>query len=292
MRTTVFFKGCGMRCLWCANPESLSFRPVLTFNPSRCIGCGICLKLCRQGAIYLDDAGAMAFDRRQCTGCGDCADLCCSEARIRFGEEISVEELFRRISQDKYYYHHSGGGVTFSGGEPLLQSAFLTAVAKKCRDNGIHVAIETCGYADYESFQGCLDYLDFIYFDLKHMDSAKHQAITGQGNEKILENLKKIDRHNIEIHVRTPVVPGYNDSRENILATAAFCSGLANVTKYELLAYHKLGVNKYKLLGLDYALADISGPTEAEMDALKDAANTVLGPAGKACIYNKDNDLD
>lgn len=292
MRTSVFFKGCGLHCLWCANPEGISFEPEITLNPQNCIACNGCMRNCPTGASRLDENGAPVYQRDQCTSCGRCADLCPTEARKLNGQDYTVEQLFKRIYQDRFYFQHSGGGVTFTGGEALMQPEFLLAISKKCREYGVNVAIETCGCGDYEKFAPCLDYIDFIYFDLKHMDSEQHQKWTGQRNERILENLRRISQHGNEIIVRTPVIPGINDSEENIRETARFILPLASVQKYELLAYHKLGVNKYKLLGKPYLLEEIQEPTAEHMFHLVDVANEVLAPAGKKCFYNLNNDYD
>nr|WP_305136628.1 glycyl-radical enzyme activating protein [uncultured Schaedlerella sp.] len=292
MRTTVFFKGCGLRCLWCANPEGISFAPEISLNPVNCMGCGFCLKKCPAGAIRLDDKGAMQYDRSKCNACGLCAQLCPTEARKQFGTEYTVEGLFRRIYQDRFYFEHSKGGVTFSGGEALMQPEFLLAVCKKCREYKIHVAIETCGCGNYERFAPCLDYIDFIYFDIKHMDEKMHQKITGQSNVHILENLKRISEHGNEICVRTPVVPGWNDSDENIRATAEFITLHGSIRRYELLAYHKLGINKYKILDRQYQLDDVEEPDIVHMRHLVDTANEILLPVGKKCFYNSENSAD
>lgn len=292
MRTTVFLKGCGLRCLWCANPEGISFKPEISLNPANCMGCGFCLKKCPSGAVYLDDSGQMNYDRKRCTACGTCAAVCPTEARKLFGQDYTVEEAFRKIYQDRFYFEHSGGGVTFSGGEALMQPEFLLAVCRKCREYGINVAIETCGCGEYERFAPCLDYIDFIYFDIKHMSPEMHRRITGQSNEKILQNLERINRHGIEICIRTPVVPGWNDSEENIRATAQYIAELSSVRRYELLAYHKLGINKYKILGKQYTLNDVEEPGEEQMLHLVELANDILLPAGKKCFYNKDNSAD
>ncbi len=292
MRTSVFFKGCGLHCLWCANPEGISFEPEITLNPQNCIACNACMQHCPTGASRLEDPNTPVFERDKCGRCGLCADLCPTEARKLNGQEYTVDQLFKRIYQDRFYFQHSGGGVTFTGGEALMQPQFLLAICKKCREYGINVAIETCGCGDYDKFAPCLDYIDFIYFDLKHMDSDQHLKWTGQRNEHILENLRRISAHGNEIIVRTPVIPGINDSEENIQATAKFILPLVSVQKYELLAYHKLGVNKYKLLGKPYLLEDVTEPTAEHMFHLVDVANEVLAPAGKKCFYNLNNDYD
>lgn len=292
MRTTVFFKGCGFRCLWCANPESIRFQPEVALNPALCMGCGFCVKVCRSGAAIRREDGSLDFDRSKCTGCGACAAMCPTDARKLFGKEYTVDELFRVIQQDRHYFRHSGGGVTFSGGEALMQPEFLLAVSRKCREYRINVAIESCGCGDYEQFRPCLDYIDYIFYDLKHMDPERHRAITGQSNQRVLENLRQISAHGIEICVRTPVVPGWNDSEENIRATAEFIRDIPNVRRYELLAYHKLGVNKYRILGRAYPLDDVKEPEAAQLFQLVDAANEILLPVGKKCFYNQDNMAD
>lgn len=240
----------------------------------------------------LDENGAMRYDRSKCTACGLCAQLCPTEARKQFGQEYTVEELFRRIYQDRFYFEHSGGGVTFSGGEALMQPEFLLELCRKCKDYKIHIAIETCGCGNYEKFAPCLDYIDFIYFDIKHMDSEMHKKITGRPNIHILENLKRISEHGNEICVRTPVVPGWNDSDKNIRATAEFIAQLGSVRKYELLAYHKLGINKYKILDRPYTLDDVQEPEKEHMLHLVDVANEVLLKIGKKCFYNSENSAD
>ena len=303
MRTTVFFKGCGLHCLWCANPESIQLSPELSYNEKVCIACGMCTKRCPNQAIesQSSDLGIfhkqdvpekktnMIFHRELCINCGQCVDVCCMEARHLYGKQVSVDELFTQIYKDRYYYAHSAGGVTFSGGEVLLQWAFLRDICKKCKAYNINTAIETCGFADYEKFKEALPYIDFIYFDLKHMNSEAHKKITGQGNEKILSNLKRIDDWGIEIHVRTPVVPGYNDDNENIKKTAEFIAELKHVTKYELLAYHQFGISKYYGLGKSYPLKDVKAPSDQRMMEIKNLANEILQPVGKICIYNNDN---
>lgn len=290
MRTTVFFKGCGMHCKWCANPESIHPFQEVSYNNNVCIKCGICTKVCPNHAISMgaDDSGIL-YNKALCDNCGICTEVCCMDARHIYGQQMSVDELFREIYRDHFYYRHSGGGVTFSGGEALLQWEFLRDICKKCRDYNIHTAIETCGFADYEHFKEALPYIDFIYFDLKHMDSQRHLELTGQRNERILENLKKIDQWGIEINVRTPVIPGYNDSEENLIATAEYITQLKHVTKYELLPYHQLGIGKYHALGLQYSLGEIEPPTEERMFALRDLADEILKKCGKQCIYNYDN---
>ena len=292
MRTTVFFKGCSLHCLWCANPEGISFSPEIALNSANCMGCGFCLEGCPEGAVYFNEQGKIYYDRSKCMACGVCARLCPTEARKYFGQQYTAEEVFQHIYRDRFYFEHSGGGVTFSGGEALMQPEFLLEIARKCKMHRIHVVIETGGCAIYEKFAPCLDYIDFIYFDIKHMNSRIHKKITGQTNEVILNNLKRMDRHGIEICVRTPVVPGWNDTDVNIRETAEFIAEFQNIRRYELLAYHTLGINKYRTLGRRYMLKNVQEPEKEQMQYLVDEANKILLPVGKKCFYNSENSAD
>ena len=293
LRTLVFFKGCSLRCQWCANPESQAPFPEIMVNRNKCVGCGFCISACPQHAIKWDTVTAgLLYDREVCIGCGKCTELCCGDSRRLFGEEVSTAELYHRICRDRTFFDNSGGGVTFSGGEPLLQGAFLTDIARRCKENGIHVAIETCGYANYEQFSTALPYIDFIYYDIKHINSEKHRALTGQGIERIIWNLRKIATEKTEVYVRTPIIPGYNDDNQTICKIAQLCAELPGVKKYELLAYHRLGVSKYKGLDRPYLMAHVVEPAEIAMDKLVRAANQVLEKQGKVCFYNKDNNLE
>ena len=182
-----------------------------------------------------------------------------------------------------------GGGVTFSGGEPLTQPDLLAEAAALCRKNRIHTVIETCGAGNYEEFKKALPYIDAMFFDLKHMDTNVHKELTGAGNEQILDNLIKITTHGILITIRTPVIPGFNDSEENIIAVAEFIKELPHVENYELLPYHNLGESKYKALGREYELLGVEPPAEEHLITLVKIANRILKPYGKHCFYTKKN---
>lgn len=289
IRTIVFFKGCPLHCKWCANPESQAYVPQITEFPRKCIGCGMCKNVCEQNAIIEKD-GKLVIDREKCNGCMKCAELCFAEAKTICGKDMEVEELFNEIKKDKFFYDHSGGGVTFSGGEALTQPELLTELAGKCKKNRINTAIETCGCGNFEKFKEALPYIDYMFFDLKCMDSARHKELTGAGNEVILHNLKAIQQYNIPCTIRTPIIPGLNDSEENIRATAEFISELPNVKEYELLPYHDFGVSKYASLGIDYELSEIETPGDEHMMDLTRIANSVLMPCGKSCFYTKKNE--
>ena len=262
LRTLVFFKGCPLRCPWCSNPESQLFNPEIMESPSKCIGCGMCIKECTAGAI--GDTGRI--DRERCRAyCTNCADICYAEAKHVIGEEYDVKRLLKEIKKDVPFYNIYGGGVTFSGGEPLSQGVYLAQIAKECRKNKISVAVESCGYGEYKEFAEALKYIDFMFMDIKIFDSDKHRAITGMGNEIILSNIKKISESGMPMTIRTPIVPGYTDSVENITSIAKFITELASVKEYELMVYHNLGAPKYTALGREYELQDVKAPMDEDM---------------------------
>lgn len=289
IRTTVFFKGCPLHCKWCANPESQSYKLDIMEFPARCIGCNACQTVCPNGAIEVSESGYNRINREKCKKCFHCVDRCYAESKQAVGKEYDVEELMKEIEKDRQFFSSSGGGVTFSGGEPLTQPAFLTQVAKKCHANGIHVTIESCSYGNYEEFKTALPYIDGAFLDLKQIDSEKHKELTGVGNERILSNIRKIAESGIPIIIRTPVVPGCTDSIENITGIAEFISELPGVREYELLPYHNLGESKYKSLGIPYELKGTKTPEDEYMRTLVKAANEILNPHGKQCFYMKNN---
>lgn len=285
LRTLVFFKGCPLHCLWCSNPESQSRKPEIMESPNRCIGCGACKDVCPAAAISEE----RRIERGMCTQCFKCADRCYAGSKRVAGNEYSVEELYAEIEKDRPFYSLYGGGVTFSGGEPFAHAGYLKEIAKKCRDNGINVVVESCGQAAYEEFEEALPFIDALFMDIKHIDAEAHKILTGADNARILENARRISRVGVPVTVRTPVVPGYTDTRENIEGVAAFVAGLPAVQEYELLAYHNFGESKYAALGIPYELKAVLPPSDEEMVRLVKCANRILRPCGKECFYIKDN---
>lgn len=291
LRTLVFFKGCPLHCLWCANPESQSCQPDIMELPSRCIGCGACEEVCPESAIA-GASGEFRINRDLCKLCFKCTNRCYAESKRVIGREYSVEELFARIAKDRPFYSMYGGGVTFSGGEPLTQPEFLAKIAKRCHGSGIHVTVESCGYAIYDQFKAALPYIGDMFLDIKHIDTDVHKTLTGKGNELILDNIKRISDYGIPITVRTPVIPGYNDSPQNIIGIAEFISALPSVKEYELLPYHNFGESKYKSLGMPYVIKGVLSPLDSNMRDLVKQANQILQHCGKECFYIKDNNKE
>ncbi len=270
IRSTVFLKGCPLRCLWCQNPESQNMKPELMYNLDKCSGCGKCVAVCPNHAITLED-GKVRTDRKKCNCCGACVKVCPLEARSIMGEEVTAREVYEKVAKDKLFYDTSGGGVTISGGETLLQPEFSREILRLCRENKLHTAIETCGHAKWESMIKVLEFTDLVLYDVKHMFTEEHKKCTGVGNELILDNLKRISRDlKLPIIVRTPIIPGYNDCNENIEAMGAFVKKeLETCIEVNLLPYHSLGEGKVQQLERADTGFQSYSPSSEKMDELK-----------------------
>lgn len=259
IRTTVFLKGCSMRCKWCDNPESMSPAPELGFSRSLCDKCGKCLSVCPEGAISLDEDGMPLIDRQCCTACGICVERCFPEALAIFGKSYSEAEAFEVILKDSHFLRCSGGGITVSGGEPLLQPLFVEAIFRLCHEVGLPTAMETCGFANSGVLKEILPHTDLLLFDLKHMDPDEHFKLTGQSNSLILDNASLAVRSGTEILFRMPLIPSINDTPQNIHNTSLFLRELLGESaRLELMPYHQLGVGKYEALDLTYPLAGLN----------------------------------
>jgi pyruvate formate lyase activating enzyme len=273
IRTTVFFKGCNLRCFWCHNPETLSIKQELQVFPDRCIGCGACFAACRQGAhVAADDGGQRAFLRDLCLACGQCASTCYAEALVLVGEWRTVDEVVGEVLRDRPFYDTSGGGVTLSGGDPLMQPEFALAVLERCRQEGLHTAIETAANYGWERLARFLPLTDLMMMDIKLLDSAQHKACTGVPNERILANAQRLGQEAEALIVRTPVVPGVNDNDEAIAQIARFVSGLPRLQYYELLSFHPMATGKYRSLDLDYRARELQSPSAELMEHLAEVA--------------------
>ncbi len=283
IRTTVFLKGCPLRCAWCHNPEGLVARPELMWHDVRCIGARDCLAACPKTALALTPDG-ISIDRERCTlgtGCeGSCARACPSAALEVIGRDWSAAALLAELRKDEVFFETSGGGVTFSGGEPMLQADFLAELLPLCRAAGLHVALDTCGAAPWERYEAILPWIDLGLYDLKLIDSERHQAATGRPNQAILDNARRLSAAGVRMWVRTPLVPGYTADLENVEAIARFIrDALPAVERWDLLPYTNLGRPKYHRLGRPYALENAGAPANEDVRALWEAAARIAAVA-------------
>ncbi len=269
IRTTVFLKGCGMRCRWCHNPESIRMEPEIQFFRSKCIGCGRCLQVCPVNAHTVQD-GQRIFLRDRCIRCGACAEECCSEALVLTGRTMTVQEIMETVEKDRLFFDQSGGGVTFSGGEPVLQHRFLSALLQACRSVGIHTVVETAGNVPGDYLLDILPDTDLFLYDVKGMDEVRHTQTTGVGNRRILENLNLLSEKDARIRVRVPVIPGVNDTAESMLVLSGMVQKLKGIEQVELIPFHKMAMEKYESLGLVHEAEGIPLLGKEAMNVLLD----------------------
>ena len=274
IRTTVFLKGCPLRCLWCCNVEGQECEPELKFVAADCSRCGKCIGACPAGAIAFNVSAPeqkLAIDRDKCTVCGKCIDACFKGALELVGKTMTVDEVMTIIKKDEIFYRQSGGGVTIGGGEATAQPEFSLALLRECRKNYIHTAVDTCGYTATEEGFAVMEEADLLLFDLKGMDPVEHEKNTGVSNEIILGNLLRLDSLKKPIIIRIPLIPGYNDSRENLEATAALLGELKSIERVDIIAYHDYGKIKYDELGKTYPLQHVrkDGMTQDALAAVK-----------------------
>jgi pyruvate formate lyase activating enzyme len=280
IRTLVFLKGCPLACEWCSNPEGQGDSAELVFTRDLCIGadeCERCLGECRPRAIHCDSDGKVEIDRLACDDCGECASACPSKALEMSGRLMSVEDVIREVEEDGSFYARSGGGLTVSGGEPLSQAGFVKQVLITARRRGLNTAIETSGLCSWKSLEEVAPHVDQILYDIKCIDLERHRQETGVSNERILENLAKLRRRfpDTSVIVRTPVIPGVNDSEQEIRAIVDLIKEAGGASAYELLPYHGFGEPKYRKLGRSYPLEQVKPPSETRMAALRAIAAQV-----------------
>lgn len=277
IRSTIYFKGCNLSCLWCHNPESHSPKPEISFAAQKCIQCGSCSAICPEHHILSKDG--VAFLRDGCRVCGACVDHCYTKALSVVGKQYTPEEVLREILRDKAYYVRSGGGVTLSGGECLLYPEFAASVLRLCKENGIHTLIESAFCVPKANIEMVLPYTDMFYVDLKHFDSHTHKTYTGQGNALILENIRHFANVHGHLTVRTPLIPGVNDDMHNLEQTASFARQVG-ARCLELLKFNPLGASKYILIGKQPApLAGVAQSRE-DMESTCQKLNQFLGETG------------
>jgi len=258
IRTVVFFKGCPLQCKWCCNPETQSPAPELSFIRSKCIGlyqCKLCFNVCPSGAIDFSEQGFSVTDRAKCTSCMQCAAVCPSKARKAEGIERTASEILDEVEKDAVFYNYGDGGITISGGEPLMKGDFLIRLLAEARKRHIHIAMETCGYGEYEVLKSAAAYLDMILYDIKTLDNEKHIKFTGKPNDLILENFERLcaEFPQLKKTVRTPLIPDFNSKQQEIDQIRLYLHNKENVC-FETLDYHRLGLYKYEMLGRRYEM--------------------------------------
>ncbi|MCC6194699.1 MAG: glycyl-radical enzyme activating protein [Burkholderiales bacterium] len=285
IRTTVFLKGCSLRCKWCCNPESISPRPELAYDAKKCIGqsaCRRCLAACPEQAIDVAADGKVRVDWDRCTDCGTCVPVCPSRALHEFGGQMTVEEVLADVEQDAAFYRESGGGITLSGGECLRQPEFCAALLAQARRRGMTTAIETAGYVPWRAFAQVLPYVDTVLHDFKVSDPGRHREWVGADNARIHENYRRAYEAfpDTQFIARTPLVPGVNDDERHVRAVLAFIRPHRNVIDYELLPYHRYGESKYQFLGRVYDLRDFAAPAAESLARLRAIIDQAFGRGG------------
>lgn len=261
IRTLVFLKGCRLDCHWCSNPECISSRSEVGFIGSLCTKCGECIGVCREGALSAEEGQLPRIDRALCSGCGSCAEACGRKALVVYGKRMSVAEVFGAVERDRMFYESSAGGLTVSGGEPLLQPVFVSALFKRCHEVGIHTCIETSGHAPTPALRQVLPHADHVLFDLKLQDLNEHRRYTGKSNRLIHKNAKLVAESRADVLFRMPLIPRVNDNRQNVQETANFLHALGEGRRaLQLMPYHRLGAGKYESLGRPYRLSALVSP--------------------------------
>jgi pyruvate formate lyase activating enzyme len=269
IRTTVFVKGCPLRCAWCSNPESQNLHPEIMARQQKCAGCGDCVEACTRGAVEVVD-GVACVERTLCDLCMECVEACPTGSLEVSGKEITIQEAVHECCQDEPFYRNSDGGVTLSGGEPLYQPGFALQFLKACQEKGLHTALDTCGYAPWEVFEEILAYTDLVLFDVKHLDPEMHLRGTGVENGLVLANLRKtLDSRRAGVWIRIPVIPGYNDSEEHAGEVARTLSR-GPVEKVSLLGYHEWGKPKYGFLGRGYPFEGEVARGQEKLERMRD----------------------
>ncbi len=268
IRTTVFFKGCPLTCLWCHNPESQNIRQEMLYDREKCVMCGMCAKVCPRKAIT-NVNNSMVTDLEKCDFCGECVIYCIPGAREIAGAGYTVQEVVREVLKDRVFYEESNGGVTLSGGEPLVQIDFVEELLRSLKEEGIHTAVDTCGAIPFEDLERAANYTDLFLYDLKLTDDAKHIEFTGASNQDIIENLKKLTQIHDNIHLRMPIIEGVNAESSHIERTMELIDGL-NIKQVDLLPYHSIAKHKYKKLGREYEESRMQVPSQETMNHFRD----------------------
>ena len=280
VRTTVFLKGCPLRCQWCANPESQLPGVQILYDEKKCLHCRKCVHVCPDGALTMEEDQRIHVDFQRCGGCLACVRECPGKALTHEGESKSVEEIVHVCLQDRDFYEESGGGVTISGGEGMSQPDFTETLVLSLREQGIHTAIETTGCVRAETFRRLAPLFDLLLFDVKHYDARRHQEGTGVGNKRILENLAWAYQQGIQILPRIPVIPGFNDALEDAEGIARLLRQIG-FKRVQLLPFHQMGERKYEFLNREYALKDVKALHPEDLTAYRQ----IFRNAGLDCFF-------
>ncbi len=283
VRTLIFFQGCPLRCKWCSNPEGMQKKYRVMFKRNSCVDCGACVSVCPVGIHTISDKTFKHEISREkdCIGCGKCADTCLKSALRIVGQVKTISELLEIVLEDRSFYEVSGGGVTLGGGEVLMQPEAATSLLMSCKHEGINTAIETCGYAKLESVLKVAEFTDLFLFDIKHINSDKHFELTGVRNEQILENLVQLLRRKYNVKIRMPLLKGVNDQKEDIESVLEFLmpyKDYKNFKGIDLLPYHKMGVNKYNQLNMEYPIVDDPSLSDEDLDKIEGWINNYNFP--------------
>ncbi|AVP62386.1 choline TMA-lyase-activating enzyme [Clostridium sporogenes] len=274
IRTLVFFQGCPLRCKWCANPEGLEKKYRVMLKSNLCVNCGACVSACPVGIHTISNKTLKHEVNRDidCIGCGKCKEACLKSAISIVGEEKTISELLKIVEEDRTFYEMSGGGVTLGGGEVLMQPEAATSLLMACKQEGINTAIETCGYTKLETILKVAEFVDLFLFDIKNINSDRHHELTGVRNERILENLQELLKNKYNVKIRMPLLKGINDSQDEIEKTMEFLlpyKDYKNFKGIDLLPYHKMGVNKYNQLGMEYPIKDDPSLKNEDLDRIE-----------------------
>lgn len=270
IRTTIFFKGCPLECRWCHNPESQSYKKDVLYNEERCSKCQVCINKCPNSAISKNN-GDIHTNREKCTHCETCLDYCTNNAREIVGKEYEVKEIVKEVYKDILFYDESGGGVTLSGGEVMTQDInYIENLLKQCKNKGINIVVDTCGYAKWDNYEKLLPYVDLFLYDIKLIDEDKHIAFTGKSNDLILDNLRKLSEHGANINIRIPVIEGVNSDIDNIeIKRIIELLKPLNIKNVNLLPYHDIGKHKYEKLDMVYDGDNLARPTDEKLEEIK-----------------------
>ncbi|MFC1863288.1 glycyl-radical enzyme activating protein [Thermodesulfobacteriota bacterium] len=281
IRTVVFFKGCPLRCLWCSTPESNNANPEIAIYPKNCIHCDRCVDVCPHEAILLTEE-TISIERALCDNCGECTLTCNARALVLLGKSMTIAEIIQEVKKDLVFFKHSQGGVTLSGGEPLLNPEFNLRLLRTLKEEEISIGIDTCGFVPWRCIDPILPYTDFFLWDIKVMNPETHKKLTGVRNELILENVLKVSERKIPIYIRVPVIPGYNDSEENIKATCEFARDLSSLVEVSLIPLHHLGKAKYESLDRAYSIDTLPLIPDSVLQEMKQ----LVGSYGLNCTVN------